>query len=514
MALHGAHRHRQPIGDVTIAQAGGDQVGDLAFANRQGQRVSGEIQCGRADSAALGGQAVGGGGRFHAAAPVVDRFERNGRLRGRISGGEQRAELLELLGSGEDPLGIAVSDRGRVGGDHRRQAAAGTAGQVDEPIQAGLVSEADRVVQRQHLDRPLSGLRRQLSGIERQFDCGADISLRRGQPGLGDPHLRPEHRDVPAETGPQLGHHLGTGFDSPQHAIRLRQQHPGREAPRRRRLRRERGDGLFHPGDGVGEPAAGKLDGALEHVRHAPGQVLARRGDTDDVGGSLCGRVEVAAQRQGADLTECGEIPEQAVDLVLDGVATLGDDGEVQQRAAEIYARYLKDPASVDRDLVPPVIGILAYAGDRARYEEFKQRFKSARTPQEEQRYLFSLANFHRPELLRATMEMTLNGEVRTQNAPYLMHALLLNTVCRYEAWDFVKKHWEEMIRKFPDAALPRMCEAIVGLLDREAEVHEFFQAHRVRLGGKIIDQHLERLRVSVAFRRREGANLAATLKG
>jgi hypothetical protein len=77
-----------------------------------------------------------------------------------------------------------------------------------------------------------------------------------------------------------------------------------------------------------------------------------------------------------------------------------------------------------------------------------------------------------------------------------------------------VKKHWEEMIRKFPDAALPRMCEAVVALLDREREVHEFFQVHRVRLGGKIIDQHLERLRVAVAFRKREGAHLAAALKG
>jgi puromycin-sensitive aminopeptidase len=208
------------------------------------------------------------------------------------------------------------------------------------------------------------------------------------------------------------------------------------------------------------------------------------------------------------------ELARQLRGMLLGALGTLGEDSEVQRRAADVYARYIKAPASVDRDLVPPVIAILAYSGDRARYEEFKQRFKSARTPQEEQRYLFSLANFHRLELLRETMEMTLNGEVRTQNAPYLMHALLLNHTCRYEAWDFVKEHWEEMIRKFPDAALPRMCEAIVGLLDREAEVHEFFQAHRVRLGGKIIDQHLERLRVAVAFRRREGANLAATLKG
>jgi hypothetical protein len=54
----------------------------------------------------------------------------------------------------------------------------------------------------------------------------------------------------------------------------------------------------------------------------------------------------------------------------------------------------------------------------------------------------------------------------------------------------------------------------VVSLLDREDEVKKFFQEHRVRLGGKIIDQHLERLAIAVNFRRREGKNLASTLKG
>ena len=99
-------------------------------------------------------------------------------------------------------------------------------------------------------------------------------------------------------------------------------------------------------------------------------------------------------------------------------------------------------------------------------------------------------------------MEMSLDGEVRTQNAPYLMNSLLLNTSGRYEAWDFIRSHWEEMTRKYPDNALPRMCEGVVSLLDREDEVKKFFQEHRVRLGGKIIDQHLERLAIAVNFRR------------
>ncbi|HLK86785.1 MAG TPA: M1 family metallopeptidase [Candidatus Binataceae bacterium] len=227
-----------------------------------------------------------------------------------------------------------------------------------------------------------------------------------------------------------------------------------------------------------------------------------------EIVGAASGRMGLEA-RAGED-----ELTRQLRGMLWGALGTLGEDAEAHRQAAELYARYGKDAAAIDRDLVPPMVSILAAHGDRARYEEFKQRFKSAGTPQEEQRYLFSLAGFRSAEPLRETMEMTLNGEVRTQNAPYLMHSLLLNPTCRYEAWEFVKRHWEEMIRKFPDAALPRMCEAVVALLDREREVHDFFKAHRVRLGGKIIDQHLERLRVAVAFRAREGANLASTLKG
>jgi puromycin-sensitive aminopeptidase len=208
------------------------------------------------------------------------------------------------------------------------------------------------------------------------------------------------------------------------------------------------------------------------------------------------------------------ELDRQLRGVLLAALGTLGDDGEVQKRARDLYARYEDNPAAADRDLAPALVAILAHGGDGARYDEFKAKFKSARTPQEEQRYLFALASFRDQALLTATMDMTLDGQVRTQNAPYLMHALLLNTSCRYAAWDYLRARWDEMTRKYPDAALPRMCEAVVALLEREDEVKSFFATHRVRLGSKIIDQHLERLSVAVAFRKREGAHLAQTLAG
>jgi puromycin-sensitive aminopeptidase len=207
------------------------------------------------------------------------------------------------------------------------------------------------------------------------------------------------------------------------------------------------------------------------------------------------------------------ELTRQVRGVLAATLGTIGEDPEVQAKAKQLYALWDDDPSKADRDIAPALVAILAYSGDAARYEEFKKKFKSARTPQEEQRYLFALTSFRDLGLLRKTMEMTLDGQVRTQNAPYLMHSLLLNTRSRYEAWDFIRSHWDEMTRKYPDSALPRMCEGVVSLLDREEEVKNFFQQHRVRLGGKLIDQHLERLAVAVNFRRREGTNLAATLK-
>jgi puromycin-sensitive aminopeptidase len=208
------------------------------------------------------------------------------------------------------------------------------------------------------------------------------------------------------------------------------------------------------------------------------------------------------------------ELMRQLRGTLIGALGTLGDDPDVHKRARDLYARFEENPESADRDLMPALVNILAYCGDGARYEEFRKKFKAPRTPQEEQRYLFALANFRNLGLLKKTMEMTLDGQVRTQNSPYLMHSLLLNPACRYQAWDFARAHWDEMIQKYPDNALPRMCEAVIALLDREDEVKKFFAEHRVRLGGKIIDQHLERLSVAVRFRNREGKSLQATLKG
>src|SRR2546429_324750 len=85
-------------------------------------------------------------------------------------------------------------------------------------------------------------------------------------------------------------------------------------------------------------------------------------------------------------------------------LGTLGDDVAVQQEAANLYAPHVESGRYVDPNVLPALIAILAHAGDAARYDEFLRRFRAATTPQEEQRYLYALAGFRRPELVAHTL--------------------------------------------------------------------------------------------------------------
>jgi puromycin-sensitive aminopeptidase len=226
-------------------------------------------------------------------------------------------------------------------------------------------------------------------------------------------------------------------------------------------------------------------------------------------------RVETAVERLGWEAQPGeDELERQLRGDLLRTLGTLGNDPATQERARALYARYREDEAAVDPDVLPALIAIVAAAGGESEYDEFLQRFKAARSPQEEQRYLYALAAFRPPELIRRTLEKTTNGEVRSQDAPFLMRALLVSAYSRSLAWEYLKTSWEAMARQYPGSAYRRMYEGVTALVspEWEREVGEFFASHKIVLGGKTLEQYLEQLRIAVRFQEREGAALAAYL--
>jgi puromycin-sensitive aminopeptidase len=210
------------------------------------------------------------------------------------------------------------------------------------------------------------------------------------------------------------------------------------------------------------------------------------------------------------------ELTRQLRGDLLRALGTLGNEGAVQSRAAELYAAALAHPPAVDANVLPALIAILAHSGDAARYAEFVERFRTAKTPQEEQRYLYALTSFRARPLIEQTLAKTINGEIRTQDAPFVARSLLMSVDVREIAWTFVKAQWDTMDRLYPKHGLRRMCEGVTGLVTPELErdVHAFFLGRAIDLGGRTLEQYLEQLRIAVAMRDREGAALATYLAG
>ena len=210
------------------------------------------------------------------------------------------------------------------------------------------------------------------------------------------------------------------------------------------------------------------------------------------------------------------ELTRQLRGDLIRALGTLGNDAQVQARAAELYAGHERRSATVDPNVLPALIAVLAHAGDEGRAHEFFERFRTATTPQEEQRYLYALTAFRQPALVEQTLARTVNGDIRTQDAPFVVRTMLMLVHAREAAWEFVKKQWDTMDRLYPKHGLRRMAEGVIGLVtpELEADVHRFFQDRRIDLGGKTLEQYLEQLRVAVALREREGAALSRYLVG
>jgi puromycin-sensitive aminopeptidase len=211
------------------------------------------------------------------------------------------------------------------------------------------------------------------------------------------------------------------------------------------------------------------------------------------------------APRAGED-----ELTRQLRGDLIRALGILGNDPGVQAMAAELYAEHETKRTEVDANVLPALIAIQAYTGNESRYREFLERFRRAGTPQEEQRYLYALAGFRQPALVDETLTRTINGEIRTQDAPFVNRSLLMTVHARERAWAFVKREWDTMDRLYPKHGTRRMAEGVTGLVAPalERDVNEFFASRKIDLGGKTLSQYLEQLRIAVALGEREGAAL------
>lgn len=200
---------------------------------------------------------------------------------------------------------------------------------------------------------------------------------------------------------------------------------------------------------------------------------------------------------------------------VFETLGYSGGDPQALADAGKLLRAYMKDPASVDPNLLNAVFTLAALQGDAALYDEFVARGRNAGDPETYYRYLYALADFRDPALLERTLAYALSPAVRSQDATLLIGNVMQNPDGRDLAWQFVETHWKELEAK---SSLGGMAE-IVHFSDAfcsatgKREVEQFFTEHPVSFATRGLQQTLEEIQNCVDFRAQQEPALKTWLK-
>ncbi len=185
-------------------------------------------------------------------------------------------------------------------------------------------------------------------------------------------------------------------------------------------------------------------------------------------------------------------------------------------RARQLLAAADAGRAPLAPDLATAVAQVVAASGTEKDWELLYSHYRNAATPQDEVRYLHSLAGFPQPAEIRRTLDLVFSGEVRSQDAPYVLAGVLARRAGSAAAWEAIEQHWDEMLLRWPQNTMHRVLEQLPALVaagdDAVQRASAWLDSHPVTRGELKVRQSRERLHVNQVFKARVAGQLRAAL--
>ncbi|MGA7730676.1 MAG: ERAP1-like C-terminal domain-containing protein, partial [Chloroflexia bacterium] len=226
-----------------------------------------------------------------------------------------------------------------------------------------------------------------------------------------------------------------------------------------------------------------------------------------------------------AQMEEVGYEPRHADDqndtqrrvALVDAMSTIAEDEEAVRQATHYASREAEDPASVDPNLAGLYVLSAARTGDRARFDRYvdiyKARKESGSSPQETNRYLYSLAQFRQPETIDAIYALMADGVIPQEAVGRVLRQQFGLAHAKVAAWHYIKANWPT-IRNLGDMWTGFLVE-LTGRLpsNLRGDIVAFFDANLQGVAEKPYARALETLDQLAEFKQRIGADLIAWFK-
>lgn len=186
---------------------------------------------------------------------------------------------------------------------------------------------------------------------------------------------------------------------------------------------------------------------------------------------------------------------------------------KIIRRARELFWGW----RPVHPDLRGAVYSLAAMGGGEREYRELVRRYRLTELQEEKNRLAGAMASFRQPEILRKTLKFALSADVRHQDSPAILAAVLRNPWGRQLGWEFMKRNWPALVARYGEGHILSQLITAAEVLSRPAEARDFKNFFRKRTQLSIrrgVGRALEQIQTNLLWRRRDCKVLRRWFRG
>jgi len=198
-------------------------------------------------------------------------------------------------------------------------------------------------------------------------------------------------------------------------------------------------------------------------------------------------------------------------------LGTIGSDKKIIEYCRGQFETYLNDEKSLEGNLRPPIVDVVAYNGGEEEFNRIQNAFTESTEPEARQRNLEALSYFRDKDLIERALGYSLSKDVRAQDVTkFVVGPLLSNSASKYLAWEFVKEHWQDFGGKLSEDQMPKLIDAVAKFSSEKerSDIAAFVANHPLPAGRRRVTKTLEMIAVRSQFKDKQSRSLAAFLKG
>jgi hypothetical protein len=199
--------------------------------------------------------------------------------------------------------------------------------------------------------------------------------------------------------------------------------------------------------------------------------------------------------------------------VAFNALALLAEDPANIAQAKEMVAQEMRQPGSVDGEMLGVAVETAARFGDAALYDQYLAALKTEKEPERYYGFLYALTTFRQPELIERSFGMAVGPDIRNQDTTGFVASAVSDAYNEKAAWELFKRRWPQLEPKLSSYVRGEIVRVAGSFCDAgmRDDAQQFFTAKTIP-AKRTFRQTMERIDACIDLKQQQQPKVAAWL--